>query len=154
MRTALFPGTFDPYTLGHASIVDRGLNLFDRIVVAVGVNAEKKAMFTLQERLEGIKACYADDPRVEVRSYEGLTVDLALEVGACAILRGVRSIADFEYERQLSDINFRLSGIETVCLFTEPNLAFVQSSFVRDLIRHHQDIAPYVPQAICKRIQP
>lgn len=154
MRTALFPGTFDPFTLGHASIVDRGLNLFDSIVVAVGMNAEKKALFTLQERLAFIKACYETDPRVIVKAYEGLTVTIAKEVEACAILRGVRSIADYEYERQLSDINYRLSGIETVCLFTEPNLAFVQSSFVRDLLRHHQDVSPYVPQAICKRIQP
>lgn len=154
MRTALFPGTFDPFTLGHASIVDRGLNLFDKIVVAVGVNAEKKALFSLQDRLDLIKACYEHEPRVTVRAYEGLTVTIAKEVGACAILRGVRSIADYEYERQLSDINYRLSGIETVCLFTEPNLAFVQSSFVRDLLRHHQDVSPYVPQAICKRIQP
>lgn len=154
MRTALFPGTFDPFTLGHASIVERGLNLFDNLVVAVGVNAEKKALFTLQERLKFIKACYEHEPRVMVQAYEGLTVDVANEVGACAILRGVRSIADYEYERQLSDINFRLSGIETVCLFTEPNLAFVQSSFVRDLLRYHRDVSPYVPQAICKRIQP
>jgi len=154
MRTALFPGTFDPFTLGHASIVDRGLNLFDNIVVAVGVNAEKTALFSLQDRLDLIKACYEHEPRVSVCAYEGLTVTIAKEVGACAILRGVRSIADYEYERQLSDINYRLSGIETVCLFTEPNLAFVQSSFVRDLLRHHQDVSPYVPQAICKRIQP
>lgn len=154
MRTALFPGTFDPFTLGHASIVDRGLKLFDRLVIAVGVNAEKKALFNLEERLELISACYEHNTSVFVKAYEGLTVDIAKEVGACAILRGVRSIADYEYERQLSDINFRLSGIETVCLFTEPNLAFVQSSFVRDLLRHHQDVSPYVPKAICKRIQP
>lgn len=152
MRTALFPGTFDPFTLGHASIVERGLQLFDRIIIAIGVNAEKKTFFTLQERLAHIKACYVNNDRVEVCSYDGLTVEFAQEKGAGFILRGVRSITDFEYERQLSDIYRRLSEIETVCLFTEPSLSFIQSSMVRDLLRYHKDVRAYVPEAIHKQI--
>jgi len=153
MRTALFPGTFDPFTLGHSSIVDRGLQLFDRIVIAIGVNAEKKTYFTLQERLEHIKACYVNNDRVEVCSYDGLTVEFAQENGAGFILRGVRSITDFEYERQLSDIYRRLSDIDTVCLFTEPSLSFIQSSMVRDLLRYNKDVSAYVPDAIYKQIK-
>lgn len=153
MRTALFPGTFDPFTLGHASIVERGLVLFDRIVIAIGVNAEKKTYFSLQERLEQIKACYAENDRVDVCAYDGLTVELAQEKGAGFILRGVRSITDFEYERQLSDIYRRLSDIETVCLFTEPSLSFIQSSMVRDLLRYHKDISAFVPEPINKQIK-
>lgn len=153
MRTALFPGTFDPFTLGHASIVERGLQLFDRVIIAVGVNADKKTYFSLEERLEQIKACYAGNSRVDVCSYNGLTVELAQERGAGFILRGVRSITDFEYERQLSDIYRRLSDIETVCLFTEPSLSFIQSSMVRDLLRYNKDISAYVPEAIHKQIK-
>lgn len=153
MKTALFPGTFDPFTLGHASIVERGLQLFDRVIIAVGVNADKKTYFSLEERLEHIKACYVHCNMVEVCSYEGLTVELAQEKGAGFILRGVRSITDFEYERQLSDIYRRLSDIETVCLFTEPSLSFIQSSMVRDLLRYGKDISAYVPEAIHKQIK-
>ncbi len=153
MKTALFPGTFDPFTLGHASIVERGLQLFDRVIIAIGVNAEKKTYFSLQERLEQIQACYVNCDKVEVCSYEGLTVELAQEKGAGFILRGVRSITDFEYERQLSDIYRQLSDIETVCLFTEPSLSFIQSSMVRDLLRYGKDISAYVPEAIQKQIK-
>lgn len=153
MRTALFPGTFDPFTLGHASIVERGLQLFDRVIIAIGVNAEKKTYFTLEERLEQIRACYASNDRIEVCSYNGLTVELAQEKGAGFVLRGVRSLTDFEYERQLSDIYRHLSDIETVCLFTEPSLSFIQSSMVRDLLRYHKDVSAYVPEAINKQIK-
>jgi len=152
MRIALFPGTFDPFTLGHASIVERGLLLFDRVIIAIGVNADKKTYFTLQERLEHINSCYSDNDKVEVCSYDGLTVELAQERGAGFILRGVRSITDFEYERQLSDIYRRLSDVDTVCLFTEPSLSFIQSGMVRDLLRYHKDISAYVPESIHKQI--
>lgn len=153
MITALFPGTFDPFTLGHASIVERGLVLFDHIVIAIGVNAEKKTYFSLQERLEQVKACYKGNNRVEVCAYEGLTVELAQEKQAGFILRGVRSITDFEYERQLSDVYRRLSNIETVCLFTEPSLSYIQSGMVRDLLRYNKDISAFVPEAVNKHIK-
>jgi len=153
MKTALFPGTFDPFTLGHASVVRRGLALFDRIVIAIGINEAKQTHFTMEERLEQIRACYAGDSRVEVTTYEGMTVDCARENEAIAILRGVRSLTDFEYERLLSDINLKISGIDTVCVFTEPELASFQSNVVRDLLKHHQDVRAFVPEAMAELLK-
>lgn len=146
MKTALFPGTFDPFTLGHASVVRRGLAIFDRIVIAIGVNDAKQTYYTMEERLEQIRACYVAEDRVEVTTYEGMTVECAREHDAIAILRGVRSLTDFEYERLLSDINLKISGIDTVCVFTEPELASIQSNVVRDLLKHHQDVRSFVPK--------
>ena len=148
MKTALFPGTFDPFTLGHASVVRRGLALFDRIVIAIGVNDAKQTFFSMEERLEQVRACYTREPRVEVCTYGGMTVECAREHDAVAILRGVRSLTDFEYERLLSDINLKISGIDTVCVFTEPELASIQSNVVRDLLKHHQDVQAFVPEAM------
>lgn len=153
MKTALFPGTFDPFTLGHASVVRRGLALFDRIVIAIGINETKQTHFSMEERLEQIRACYADEPRVYVTTYEGMTVDCARENEAIAILRGVRSLTDFEYERLLSDINLKISGIDTVCVFTEPELASFQSNVVRDLLKHHQDVRAFVPEAMAELLK-
>lgn len=150
MRTAIFPGTFDPFTLGHASVVKRGLRLFDRIIIAVGVNDSKQTMFSIEERLEQIKACYPDETRVEVRTYEGLTVDFARQEQVGHILRGVRSLGDFEYERLLSDVNQKISEIDTVLLFTEPEYACIQSNVVRELLKYHQDIKEFVPAEIIK----
>jgi pantetheine-phosphate adenylyltransferase len=146
MKTALFPGTFDPFTLGHASIVRRGLLLFDRIVIAIGINDEKQTMFSMEQRMKQIKACYSSEPRVDVCAYRGLTVECAREKGIGVILRGVRSLTDFEYERLLSDVNQKISDVETVCLFTEPELASIQSNVVRDLIKHKQDVRAFVPE--------
>jgi pantetheine-phosphate adenylyltransferase len=148
MKTALFPGTFDPFTLGHASVVRRGLILFDRIVIAIGINDAKQTFYSMEERLRQIRACYQDEPRVFVTTYEGMTVDCAKTNDAIAILRGVRSLTDFEYERLLSDINLKISGIDTVCVFTEPELASIQSNVVRDLLKHNQDVSAFVPQAM------
>jgi pantetheine-phosphate adenylyltransferase len=153
METALFPGTFDPFTLGHASIVRRGLALFDRIIIAVGINEAKRNMFTTKERLQQIQACYKDECRVEICSYEGLTVECAREKNAGVILRGIRTLNDFEYERQLADVNQKISGIETVCLFTEPELACIQSNVVRDLLLHQQDVRAFVPEAVAELLK-
>lgn len=153
MKTALFPGTFDPFTLGHASVVRRGLNIFDRIVIAIGVNDAKCPYFTAEQRLQQIQACYANEPRVRVCFYEGMTVDCAKKNDAGTILRGVRSLTDFEYERLLSDINLKISGIDTVCLFTEPELASIQSNVVRDLLKHRQDVRNFVPDAVLSYIK-
>lgn len=153
MKTALFPGTFDPFTLGHASVVRRGLALFDRIVIAIGINEAKQTFFTMEERLEQVRACYTEEPRVEVCSYYGMTVECAREHDAVAILRGVRSLTDFEYERLLSDINLKISGIDTVCVFTEPELASFQSNVVRDLLKHHQDVRAFVPEAMAELLK-
>ncbi len=148
MKTALFPGTFDPFTLGHASIVRRGLTLFDRIVIAIGINNEKQTYYTIEKRLQQIRSCYSNEPRVEVCSYQGLTAECAKINNASHILRGVRSLTDFEYERLLSDVNLKIAGMETVCLFTEPELASLQSSVVRDLLKHQQDVRALVPEAM------
>lgn len=148
MKTALFPGTFDPFTLGHASVVRRGLVLFDRIVIAIGVNDAKQTYFSMDQRLKQIQACFVNEPNVEVCTYEGMTVECAKEHEAIAIIRGVRSLTDFEYERLLSDINLKISGIDTVCVFTEPELASIQSNVVRDLLKHHQDVRAFVPEAM------
>jgi pantetheine-phosphate adenylyltransferase len=150
MKTAIFPGTFDPFTLGHASIVERGLMLFDEIIIAIGYNADKKTLFSSKERLLQISTCYQNEPRVSVFQYNGLTADFAKERNASFILRGVRTISDFEYERMLSDLNQQISGIETIFLFTNPTLASIQSNVVRDLLRYNKDVSAYVPEPICK----
>lgn len=147
MKTALFAGTFDPYTTGHHRIVQRALSMFDRIVVAVGHNTGKNTMFPIEERLAAISALYGEDERVTVASYDVLTVDFAVSVGATCLLRGVRSVRDFEYERDLADMNMRISNIETVFLISEPEYAAISSSAVRELLLFGKDISAFVPQA-------
>ncbi|MCM1291371.1 MAG: pantetheine-phosphate adenylyltransferase [Prevotella sp.] len=144
MKTALFPGTFRPFTTGHKSIVDRGLTIFDRIVIAVGYNEHKSSVGTVDETVNAIREIYKDNPNVSVESYSGLTVDFAKEAGADCILRGVRNIIDFEYEKSLSDVNRKLSGIETVLLYTLPELGYVSGSMVRELEHNGVDISEYL----------
>lgn len=140
MRRALFAGSFNPFTIGHKDIVTRGLEVFDEVVIAIGENQDKSAQDT-DERLEAIRATYKDEPRVRVEVFHGLTVDYAHEIGACALLRGVRTVSDFEYERQMADANRALAGLETVVLFAKPELGYVSSSLVRDLQRHGADVS-------------
>ncbi len=144
----LFPGSFDPFTLGHADLVERALKLFPHIVVAVGYNEHKQGWIPVTERVRALKEFYASDPRVEVVSYTGLTVDLAKQMGIGCILRGVRSTKDYEYELDIADINHRLSGIETVVLFADPHLASLSSSVVRELAHFGRDITPWLPNAL------
>jgi pantetheine-phosphate adenylyltransferase len=144
-KTALFAGTFDPYTVGHHSIVVRALGMFDKIIVAVGRNVGKSHLHDTEERVEKIKNLYANEPRVEVASYEGLTTDFAKEQGACCLLRGIRSVKDFEYERDLADLNRMISGIETVLLISEPQYAAISSSAVRELISYGKDVSKFLP---------
>lgn len=146
-RTALYPGTFDPFTTGHLSIVERGLQLFDKIVIAVGINDSKRAWRPTESRVAHIGKVMAGEPRVEVVSYSGLTVEAARKYGCGFILRGVRTVADFEYERNLAYANRNISGIETVLLYTLPELSFISSTMVRDLARNGYDVSPYVPDA-------
>ena len=145
-RIALFPGTFDPFTIGHESIVNRGLEIVDEIVIAVGINEKKSTCFSLEQRMEAIRNVYHNNPRVKVMSYSQLTVDFAQEVGAGFILRGIRSATDFEYERVIADVNRKLTGIETLILFTEPELSHVSSSVVRELLHFGKDISQFVPK--------
>ena len=144
---AVFPGTFDPFTVGHYDIVKRGLTFTDEIVIAVGVNEQKHTLTELEERLNTIRQLFEGEKRVSVAAYDGLTTDFARKVGAEFILRGVRSISDFEYERNMADINRHLTGIETVLLFSSPELAYVSSSMVRELIHLGKPVDEFLPNS-------
>lgn len=141
----LFPGSFDPFTLGHKSIVDRVLPIADEVVIAIGVNAGKKSMFSLEERMAQIQKVYANEPRVKVASYEGLTTDFAESIGATVMVRGVRTAQDFEFERTLADVNRQLTGIETILLITEPQYSAISSSVVRELLSYGKDVKDFLP---------
>ena len=145
MKIAIFPGSFDPFTIGHHDIVVRGLNIFDKIVIGIGKNNTKKETYPLQERLHAIQLVYANDPRVSVEIYDGLTVDFAAQQGAQYILRGVRCVQDFEYERNIAETNKELGQIETILLYTRPEYAHISSTLVRDLCAHNKDISRYLP---------
>lgn len=142
----LFPGSFDPFTLGHADLVKRALRLFDQVVVAVGVNELKPGWIPVVQRVEALKDFYREEPRVHVDQYAGLTIDFAASIGATAILRGLRSVKDYEYELQMADVNRQLSGIETVILFADPELAAISSSVVRELAAFGHDISAFLPE--------
>ena len=144
-RTALLPGTFDPFTIGHAALVRRALGIVDELYIAIGINIGKHTMLTLDERVQRIAALYKDESRIHVVSYEGLTTDFAQSIGAQFIIRGVRSSIDFEYERSIADVNRMLTGIDTLLLISEPQYAAISSSMVRELARFGKDIAPYLP---------
>lgn len=145
MKRAIFPGSFDPFTKGHFDIVMRGLDIFDEIIIGIGINSTKKETFPLQQRLNDIQQYFAAEPRVQVHTYIGLTVDFAAQHQAQFILRGVRSTLDFEYERSMAEANKQLSGLETVLLYTRPKYAHISSTLVRDLHSHGKDIAAYLP---------
>ncbi|MBP5771758.1 MAG: pantetheine-phosphate adenylyltransferase [Bacteroidaceae bacterium] len=147
-KTILYPGSFDPFTIGHANLVERALSLFDEVVIAVGVNEQKPGWIPVGERVRILHNLYKEQARVRVETYTGLTTDFAIAVGAVAILRGVRSVQDFEYERQMADINRRLTGIETICLFAEPQLADISSSLVRELAHFGHDTASFLPEKV------
>ena len=143
-RTAIFVGSFDPFTIGHADIVRRALLLADHLVIGVGVNDNKKQSTPAEERINAIAKVYANNPHVEVKGYAGLTVDFARSVGAQYVVKGVRSVKDFEYEREQADINRLISGLETVLLCASPHLASISSTMVRTLALHGKDITPYL----------
>lgn len=148
MRRAIFPGSFDPITLGHYDIIQRGIPLFDELVIAIGINAEKQYMFSLEDRLSFIKKAFANEPTVKVTTYEGLTVDFCKEIGANYILRGLRNPADFEFEKAIAHTNRKLSEIETVFLLTSSGKSYISSSIVRDVIRHGGDYTSLVPDTV------
>ena len=143
--TGIFTGSFDPYTIGHDDILRRALPLFDHIVIGIGVNERKSYMQSAEERMKTIKAIYADEPKVEVKTYNDLTIDFARRENASYIIKGVRSVKDFEYERDQADINRQLSGIETLLLYADPRYPAVSSSMVRELIHFGQDVSRFLP---------
>ncbi len=144
-KIALFPGSFDPFTKGHQNIVERALPLFDRLVIGIGRNTTKQTLYTPEERQQQIAALFANEPRIEVRIYDVLTVDFAKSVGAQYVLRGVRTMADFEYERTIADVNKRLAGLETVLLFADADTASISSSLVRELKAFGKDVTDFLP---------
>ncbi|ASV31268.1 pantetheine-phosphate adenylyltransferase [Maribacter cobaltidurans] len=148
MRRAIFPGSFDPLTLGHHDIIMRGITLFDELVIAIGKNAEKKYMFTLDERMSFIKKSFISEPKIKVLTYEGLTVDFCKKVNANYILRGLRNPADFEFEKAIAHTNRKLSEIETVFLLTSSGKSYISSSIVRDVIRNGGDYTGLVPESV------
>lgn len=147
-KKAIFPGTFDPFTIGHHSLVKRSLELVDEIVIAIGQNDAKKSYFSLEERVDMIRSLYKNDSRIYVEAYNSLTVDFAKVVGANFIVRGIRSVNDFEYEKTIADMNRKISGIETFILFTEPELTHVSSTIVRELLRFGHDVSQFVPDGL------
>jgi pantetheine-phosphate adenylyltransferase len=148
MKKALFPGSFDPLTLGHEDIIKRGIALFDEVIVAIGINSEKNYMFSLDERKRFIEDAFKNEPKVKVVSYEGLTVQFCQEIKVPFILRGLRNPADFEFEKAIAHTNRQLSKIETVFLLTSARTSFISSSIVRDVIRNHGDYTKLVPDSV------
>ena len=148
MRKAIFPGTFDPFTIGHFSVVKRALTFMDEVVIGIGVNDSKRTWFPVEKRLTMIQKLFADEPRIKVQAYSGLTVDFAKECGAGFIVRGIRTVRDFEYEETIADINRKLAGIETILLFTEPELTSVSSTIVRELLQYGKDVSAFLPEGM------
>lgn len=148
-RICLFPGTFDPITLGHVDIIDRAMPLFDKIIVGVGLNASKLPMFSAEQRVQWINEIYKDEPKVEGAVYEGLTVEYCKVIGAQFILRGIRYVSDFEYEKTIADANRTMDkSIETVFLTGEPKYTSVASTIVRDIIRNGGNAEPFLPAIV------
>ncbi|MBI9062260.1 MAG: pantetheine-phosphate adenylyltransferase [Marinilabiliaceae bacterium] len=147
-KLAIFPGSFDPFTVGHEDVVKRGLSLFESIVIAVGYNANKRDYFPLDDRMQWIRDVFANDPRIRVEKYEGLTVDFAKEIGASHILRGIRTSADFEYERAIAQVNKAMSNIDSVFLLTTPEHTPVNSTIIRDILKHGGDASMFLPEQI------
>jgi pantetheine-phosphate adenylyltransferase len=152
-RICLFPGTFDPVTLGHVDIINRALPLFDKIVVGIGVNSAKNPMFSAEQRMAWFKEIYKDEPKVESTAFEGLTVNFCKIIGAKFILRGIRFVSDFEYEKSIADANRTMDkNIETVFLTGEPKYTSVASTIVRDILKNGGDASPFLPNAVIQTL--
>lgn len=148
-RICLFPGSFDPVTKGHIDIIQRAVPLFDKLVVGVGINSNKQPMFSAAQRVDWIAEAFKQDPRIEVTSYEGLTVNFCRKIGAKFILRGVRYVSDFEYEKAIADMNRMLEpGLETIFLTSSPEFSTVSSTLVRDVIRNQGNAAMFLPDTV------
>jgi len=148
-KIAVFPGTFDPVTIGHVDIVNRASELFDEIIIAIGVNTKKTTLFDLQVRKQWIQTAFANNPKVRIESYEGLTVDFCKKMGAKFLLRGLRNGTDFDYESHIAQLNKALwNDIETVFIMCDPAMSYVSSTLIRDLIIHKADYARYLPEVV------
>ena len=146
MKIAVFPGSFDPITVGHVSLVKRALPLFDKIIVAVGVNSQKQTLFSLDKRLEWLRAVFAEEPKVEIAFFEGLTAHFCTKIGARYLLRGLRNASDFDYEKTISQLNHIVGkDLETVFLISLPEFSHISSTIVRELIKGQGDVKPFVP---------
>lgn len=153
MKIAVFPGSFDPITIGHVDIVKRSIPLFDRIIIAIGVNTQKKYLFSLEQRMAWIQSVFKDYPSVEVSHYNGLTINYCKEIGAEYLLRGIRSASDFEYEKTIAHLNHSMeSGIETILMLSPPEYSSISSTIVREIILGKGDVSKFVPKQIVKSI--
>ena len=148
MRRAVFPGSFDPLTLGHDDIIKRSIKLFDELIIAIGINAEKKYMFSLEQRMKFIKDTYQNEPKIKIATYKGLTVDFCNTLNANFIIRGLRNASDFEFEKAIAHTNSKLSTVETVFLLTSPSTSYISSSIVRDVIRNGGDYTDLVSTSV------
>lgn len=152
-KIAVFPGSYDPITIGHYEIVKKAAPLFDKVIIAIGVNSQKKYVFPLEQRLEWLRKIFADMPQVEVQHFTGLTAKFCNEVGAQYMVRGLRNAADFDYERTISQLNHTIgNGLETVFFISEPQYSHISSTIVREIIRGGGDVSPFVPSAIKKEL--
>lgn len=148
LRRAIFPGTFDPFTTGHHSIVKRALAFMDEIIIGIGINENKRTYFTTEKRIEMIRDLYKNERRIAVEAYDCLTIDFAQQQKAGFIIRGIRTVKDFEYEETIADINRKLAGVETILLFTEPELTCVSSTIVRELLSYGKDVSRFLPEGM------
>lgn len=148
-KIAIFPGSFAPFTVGHQSIVDRALPLFDKIIISIGINSEKNQYFSIEERMDWIEAVYGNNPKIEVKRYEGLTVDFCKKENATYILRGLRDSHDFKFEKNIAQMNKELnSTIETIFIITPPEISHISSSIIRDIIKNGGDVSKFIPKEI------
>ena len=151
MKKAVFPGSFDPITLGHTDIIERALPLFDEIILAIGTNSSKKYMFSLEERLNFLEETYKNEPKIKVMTYSGLTVDFCKEQGAAFILRGLRNAVDLEFEKSIGQTNFKMAGIDSLFFITSSGKSHISSTVVRDVLKHGGDYSFMVPPAVLKK---
>ena len=148
MKKAVFPGSFDPITLGHVDLIYRGLEIFDEIIIAIGVNADKKQLFSLEDKILQIKNTFKNEPRIKVASFKGLTIDFCKSVNSKYMLRGLRNSSDFNYEQSIAQTNYSISSIESVFLISSPQLIHISSTIVRDIIRNGGDYKSLVPESV------